>query len=136
MMSPAEPTFDPDGFDDAPIVPGADPIPPTVTRPSVFDSGFEPDEPDWPAQATTTIVNVVGIVRDKTTGSVLTAARALVFGILAVILAFAAAVLGLIFAIRLITVLTGRVWLTYLILGVIFTGAGLFVFRKRLSVAP
>lgn len=108
------------------------PIPPTTTRESVFDAGLEPDEPDWPAQATTAIVNLVGTVRDKTTGSVLTAARAIVFGMFAAILALALVVLLLILSIRFLAEATGQVWIAYLILGVIFTVAGLIVFRKRL----
>ena len=41
---------------------------------------------DWPAQATDTIVKVVGTASDKVTGPVTTAARAIVFGLFAAIL--------------------------------------------------
>lgn len=111
------------------------PIPPETTRDSFLDAGREPNEPDWPTQATTTVVNLVAIARDKTTGSVLNIARALVFGLLAAILALTVGILLLIVTIRLLAEITGRVWLVYLILGFIFTIAGLIVFRKRLPPA-
>ena len=46
----------------------------------------KPARDDWPAQAADTIVRVVGQVRDRTTGPAITAARAVVFGLLAAIL--------------------------------------------------
>lgn len=86
---------------------------------------------DWPRQATEQVVKVVDTVRDKTTGPVLTAARATVFGVLASIAVTILLVLVIIGAIRGITELTDRVWLTYLILGVLFTLVGLVLWRRR-----
>lgn len=86
---------------------------------------------DWPRQATEQVVKVVDSVRDKTTGPVLTAARGVVFGLLAAICAFLFVVVLIIGMVRGITELTDRVWLTYVILGVPFTLIGLVLWRKR-----
>src|SRR4051794_32233023 len=48
---------------------------------------------DWPAPAADSIVRVVGQVRDRTTGPAITAARAVVFGLLAAILGILALVI-------------------------------------------
>ena len=96
---------------------------------------------DWPVQATTTIVNVVGQVRDKTTGPIITAARAVVYGTLAAILAIVAAVLGFILLIRVLSIpveeLLGpdHIWVVYLILGIPLTGVGVF-FLKKAAASP
>lgn len=86
---------------------------------------------DWPKQATEQVVKVVDSVREKTTGPILTAARATVFGTLALIAVVLLLVLVVVGAIRGITELTDRVWLTYLILGTLFTLVGLVLWRKR-----
>lgn len=92
---------------------------------------------DWPAQATDTIVNLVDQVRAKTTGPAITVARGLVFGVIVGVLGLIAAVLLLVFAVRLTTEVLvaiwdgAGVWLTYLIYGVLFTVAGALVFARR-----
>ncbi|MEJ5255057.1 MAG: hypothetical protein WHS89_06875 [Acidimicrobiales bacterium] len=86
---------------------------------------------DWPAQATDAIVNVVDQVRDKTTGPILTAARALVFGVMVVLLACVVLVLLLIAALRLLNEVLPTVWMTYLVVGAVLTIVGALVFRKR-----
>jgi predicted tellurium resistance membrane protein TerC len=92
---------------------------------------------DWPAQATDAIVNVVGAVRDRTTGPITTIARGVVFGFFAAVLALAVVVLVIVAAIRLLDeVLPSGVWLAYLVLGVVFVIAGALVFRKRNQPAP
>jgi hypothetical protein len=92
---------------------------------------------DWPGQAADLIVDKVDLVRSKTTGPILTAARAVVFGIVAVVLGVMAAILLLIGLVRVLdTVLPSSVWAAYLLLGVVFALAGTFVFRKRKSLAP
>lgn len=108
-----------------------DPIPPSVTRESFLDAGRDPGEPDWPAQATELVVSLVGKVRDKTTGTILTVAKGLVFGSLAAMLALVVVVLLMISAIRLLTEITGHVWISYLTCGAIMTIAGAIVFSKR-----
>lgn len=93
------------------------------------DSGVEAD---WPAQAADTIVRVVGQVRDATTGKVETAARAIVYGLLAAILGAVIAVLAAIATVRALDAyLPGEVWGAHLITGAIFTIAGMLLWRQR-----
>jgi hypothetical protein len=94
---------------------------------------------DWPAQVTATVVEYVGKVRDKTTGPALVASRVAVYslalGLISVVLAF----LALILLVRVLVVATthipgveeGEPWLAYLILGVLFLGNGLVLWRKK-----
>ena len=92
---------------------------------------------DWPVQAADAIVNGVDTLRDKTTGPIQKAARALVYGLLAAVLGTMVAILLLIGLIRLVDSIVGifmdepRIWVTYLIVGVLFTVVGAFVFRRR-----
>jgi hypothetical protein len=88
---------------------------------------------DWPAQATDTIVRVVGTASTKVTGPVTTAARALVFGLFAAILGMAALVLLTIMAVRVLDIVLpdkyvgkDHVWLAHLIIGMIFCGLALW----------
>jgi hypothetical protein len=97
------------------------------TRPTV------PGPPeDWADQAADTVVKVVDAVREKTTGPVLTAARAIVYGIIGVFAALVALILLTIALVRIVDVyLPGEVWSAYLLIGLVFTIGGLLVWRKR-----
>lgn len=119
---------------------GAPGSPVGVARPGV--TGPPPADPpadpvgglsgDWPAQAADAIVDLVGVVRDKTTGPITRAARAVVFGLFAALVAVAVTVLAIIALIRLLDeVLPSGVWLAYLLLGLVFVGLGGLVYRKR-----
>jgi hypothetical protein len=100
----------------------------------VFDGGLEGD---WPARAADAIVNVVGLVRDNTTGRITTVARGLVFGLFAAVIGIAVFVMLIIASIRLLDeVLPSGVWLAYLVLGSVMVIAGALVFRKRNQPAP
>ena len=89
-------------------------------------------EDDWADQAADTVVRVVDTVREKTTGQVLTVARAIVYGIIGVFAALVALVVLVIALIRMLDVyLPGEVWSAYLLLGVVFTVGGLLVWRRR-----
>ena len=69
------------------------------TRPTV------PGPPeDWADQAADTVVKVVDAVREKTTGPVLTAARAIVYGIIGVFAALVALILLIIALVRIVDV--------------------------------
>ena len=57
---------------------------------------------DWPAQAADKIVQVVGQVRDRTTGPAITVARGAVYGLLAGILGAVCLVLFIICLVRLL----------------------------------
>jgi hypothetical protein len=93
---------------------------------------------DWPAQATDTIVKVVGTASDKVTGPVTTAARAIVFGIFAAILGAGALVLLVIMLVRLLDIvlpdaIVGKehVWAAHLLIGLVFSGFALWLWSKR-----
>ncbi len=89
-------------------------------------------EGDWADQAADTVVRVVDTVREKTTGQVLTAARAIVYGIIGVFAGLVALIVLVIALIRMLDVyLPGDVWSAYLLLGVVFSMGGLLVWRRR-----
>jgi hypothetical protein len=113
---------------------GSSPTPATHHHPS---AAAQITSGEWPAQAADRIVDLVDTVRDKTTGPLQKAARAAVYGLVAVILGVVVVVLVIILAIRVLDVLVdefvpwGGIWLPYLILGAIFIVAGSFLFRRR-----
>lgn len=85
-------------------------------------------------QATTTVVDLVDQVKAKTTGPIMTAGRGAVHGLLAGVLGVVVLVLVLVAGVRFLDeVLPSGVWLSYLVLGVVFTIVGTLVFRKRHS---
>jgi hypothetical protein len=93
---------------------------------------------DWPAQMADTIERVVGSVRDKTTGPALTVARAVVYGTFAGVVAVAALVLFVVAAVRVLDSylpdsLFGEThtWAAHLLLGLVFTLAGLVLWLRR-----
>lgn len=97
-----------------------------------------PPERDWAAQAADTIEQVVGSVRDKTTGPALTAARAVVYGTFALLVGTACLVVLIAGAVRLIDSYLpdavfgeDHMWATYLILGLVFVIVGAVLWRKR-----
>ena len=96
---------------------------------------------DWPAQATDAIVNVVGQIRDKTTGPAITVARGIVYGLLAGLLGGMAGVLVAIAMVRgldeAIEEATGsrETWLAHTIIGVVFTTVGLVLWSRRRAPA-
>jgi hypothetical protein len=87
---------------------------------------------DWPAQIADTAARLVEQVRNKTTRPAITAARAVVFGLIALSIGVVAVFLLLIGTIRMVNgYLPGKVWTTYLLLGGIFTVAGALLFSQR-----
>jgi hypothetical protein len=91
---------------------------------------------DLPTQVADTIERVVGSVRDATTGRALTVARAIVYGTFAAIVATAVLVTSIVFLVRIIdNYLPGDVWATYLLLGGIFTVAGIVLWSLRKTPA-
>ena len=94
-----------------------------------------PDQ--WPAQIADAIVRVVGQVRDRTTGPAITAARAIVYGLVAAVLGTVGLVLSIILAIRILDrYLPGDVWTIYIGLGIVFTAAGLWAWSRAFARAP
>jgi hypothetical protein len=97
-------------------------------------------DPNWAADTANTIERVVGTVRDRTTKPLVTASRAVVFGLLAGILGLIALTLLIVSATRGTQALLDlwfdhemSVYLSYFIVGGIFCLVGLFVLSKRFS---
>ena len=108
-----------------PTGPSVTPRPPLPTIPLLAGG-------DWPAQAADAIVGTVDKVRDRTTVPIMRLARATVFGIFIGTFVVVLCTLLIIGLIRLLDeVLPSGVWLPYLLLGVVVTGLGWMLFRKR-----
>ena len=92
---------------------------------------------DWPAQLSDRIESVVGSVRDKTTVPAMTAARAVVYGVLAAVLGITLLILLVIGVIRLadayvpVHPIGRRVWIVDAVVAAIFLGTGTFAWRRR-----
>ena len=93
---------------------------------------LDPRDPEWPVQAAYTVERVVGSIRDKTTVPLTIAARAIVYGLVAAVMGIALVVLLAIFAVRILDVyLPDDVWAAHLVVGMLFTLIGLFLWSKR-----
>jgi cobalamin biosynthesis protein CobD/CbiB len=91
-----------------------------------------PPEKDWAAQAADTLEGIVQTIRDRATGPALTVVRAVVYGALAAFAGIVGVVLLAILVVRVLDVaIPGDVWIPHLIVGTIFTLAGLLLFAKR-----
>jgi hypothetical protein len=98
-----------------------------------------PGGSDWTNQATELVESVVLTVREKTTVPAMTAARAVVYGLVIAALGLAAAVMLAVAGVRFLTVYLPvghvhgghRVWVADLLIGVVFTLAGLFCWSRR-----
>jgi hypothetical protein len=88
---------------------------------------------EWPRKAADAIDLAVDTIHDKAIRPVLLAARAVVFGVLVAALALAVVVLLSVGLVRLLDVYVvgGRVWISYAVLGGIFTVAGLTAWSRR-----
>jgi len=86
---------------------------------------------DWSAQAADKVVDTIGKVRDKTTRPAQIAARALVYGIVAAVLAVAAVILAVVLVLRAYdNWVPGPLWIAYAALGGLFMIGGLVCFRR------
>ena len=87
---------------------------------------------DWATQVVDTLESVVGAVKAKTTVPALNLVRTVVYALMGIGLVFATLLLLTIGSVRVLDAyLPQGVWLAYLILGGIFSVAGLFVWSKR-----
>jgi hypothetical protein len=86
---------------------------------------------DWTTDAVDALEQAVGLVRDKTVVPAQNASRAVVSGLLVAFFVLVAAVFVAIALFRVLVVITGEVWLSYLILGGIFVLAGAFCWTLR-----
>jgi hypothetical protein len=88
--------------------------------------------PDWPQQATNRIVTVIDDVRVKTTGPAIRISRAIVYGLVAAVLALVALPLLLVGLTRFLDwAVPGDVAYVYFIIGSVLCLAGLFLWSKR-----
>ncbi len=92
--------------------------------------------PDWTTQAADAIEHAVGAVREKTVVPAQRATKAVVFGLLAGFFGLTAFTLLVIGAFRGLVVLTGDVWIAYLVVGGIFVLAGTFCWSFRTKRPP
>jgi hypothetical protein len=88
---------------------------------------------DWTTDALDTLDEVIGAVRDKAVEPARSGARAVVYGLLVAFFVGAALFMLAIALFRALVVLTGEVWLSYLILGGIFVVVGAFAWTLRFS---
>lgn len=94
---------------------------------------------NWAHEVTDQITTFVGTVRDKTTNNAIKAVRAVVYGLLIVLvgtLLVIALIVGLTRALQALLSLFGLSWsrsvyVSYLIIGGIFVGAGVLAMKKR-----
>jgi uncharacterized membrane protein len=93
---------------------------------------------DWAAQIADSIEGLVGNVRDKTTGPLLTIAKAVVYGTFGAVVAVAVLILAIIALVRFIdaylpSAVFGdqHTWAAYLLLGLIFSIVGVFLWSRR-----
>ncbi|GAC1534553.1 MAG: hypothetical protein NVS3B12_15490 [Acidimicrobiales bacterium] len=116
---------------------------PNTPGPSMSPPAQNPGR-DWTDQAADAIESVVLSVKQKTTVPLTTIARAIVYGVVIAALGTVALVLAAVSTVRVLTVYLPvgrvndgrhRVWVADLIVGGIFTLAGLFLWSKRTSKA-
>lgn len=88
---------------------------------------------DWPEKAVGAVDLVVDTIHDKALRPILLAARAVVFGLLAAVLALVVLVLLSVGLVRLLDVyaFNGRVWISYAVIGGVFCLGGLLAWTKR-----
>lgn len=88
---------------------------------------------EWPKKAADAVDLVVDTIHDKAIRPIVLAARAIVLGLLVAVLALLVLVLLSVGLLRLLDVyaFSGRVWISYAVLGGIFTLAGLLAWSRR-----
>lgn len=99
-------------------------------------------DPNWATETTDKLVSFIDSVRAQTTQKVVYAARGAVFGLLAAFLGILILVVALIGVMRAFQALLAlavdwpqAVYLSYLIVGAIFSVLGIVLFRKRNAAA-
>ena len=87
---------------------------------------------DWTTDAADAIENAVALVRDKSVKPAQAVTKAVVFGLLAALVAIPAALLALILVFRgTVAAFQGEVWAAWLFWGAIFLAFGGLLFAKR-----
>jgi len=107
------------------------------TTPVLSGAGLDMDRlaADLPARAADAVEQLVDTIFDRVVRPLLLVARAIVFGLLVTAVVLVIAVLVSVALVRFLDVYVvhGRVWISYLILGVLFTGAGFLAWSQRSS---
>ena len=88
---------------------------------------------DWATRVADTVEQAVSVVRDKAVTPAQRATRAVVFGLLAGFFLLTASTLFFIGLFRGLVVISGNVWLAYLIFGGILIALGAFCWSLRLK---
>ena len=98
---------------------------------------------DWADQLADLIQNVIDNVHDFAVVPLTTVARGVVYGLLALIVGFATAILAAILMVRVVDIylenwlhLESSVWLADLLVGIPFVGLGLYFWSKRYQKTP
>lgn len=87
---------------------------------------------DWPQQATTRVVDIVDQVRSKTAGPAIRISRAIVYGLVALILMLVGLPLLLIGLTKMLDYfIPGPIYRTYLTIGAVLTLGGLVLWSRR-----
>jgi len=87
---------------------------------------------DWTSDAADMVEQTVALVRDRTVAPAQVAAKAIVYGLLTVLIVIPTFILATVGAFRgLVLLYQGYVWAAYVTLGGIFTLAGAFCWSKR-----
>ena len=123
-----------------------DPQPePTPSSPTSTTGGSVPNAPaynalvgDWPTKAADAVDTLVAVLRDKTVRPATLVARAIIFGLIVFAAAVTATTLLAIALIRILTVYAfdGRVWLSDLLVGLVFVGSGIVAWWQRNEPTP
>jgi hypothetical protein len=99
-------------------------------------------DPNWATETTDTLVAFIDKVRSKTTKNVVYAARGVVFGLIALIVGAFALVMLCVMSMRMLqsllelaTTWERAVYISYLLVGSVFTVASIVLFKKRDSAA-
>ena len=99
-------------------------------------------DPNWATETTDLVVSYIDLVRSKTTQNLVYAARGVVFGLIAVIVGVFALTIALVMLMRglqslleLATTWERAVYLSYFIVGAVFSIAGVVLFKKRNTAA-
>jgi hypothetical protein len=83
------------------------------------------------ARALDTIDSVVATVNDKAVRPAIVAARGIVFGVVIAVMGVAVLIVFCIGFIRVTSMYGHRVWISYLALGLLFSGIGAFLYSRR-----
>ena len=91
---------------------------------------------DWTVQTADTVERLVDSIRNKSTVPLTTAARGLVYGLLAAFAGLTALVLLAILLVRAVDLATGdeNVWIAHIAVGTLFLLIGVWLWRKRRPV--